>query len=333
MTAADRLSLPFDTGQIEVPKTGSILLLRPPGVPEIAALPKARLVCVQGFRPATGKLEQAGLVVADALPAEVCLAIVYLTRSRDENRANTATAFAALRKGGTLVVDGAKTDGVDSLFKAIRKLVPISGSLPKAHGRVFWLSKAETPVEFAKWASALTPQKNADGYWSVAGIFSAGKIDGGSAALAPFLTGNLSGRGADLGAGWGWLSEQALNGNPDITALDLIEAEKAALACARLNVTAPAAAFHWQDATSLALGGDYDFIIMNPPFHPTRRADTSLGRQFIRSAARLLGPKGTLYMVANRQLAYEATLDASFGTWQMLSQSAGYKCVRARRPK
>ena len=51
-------------------------------------------------------------------------------------------------------------------------------------------------------------------------------------------------------------------------------------------------------------------MIMNPPFHQGRAAEPDLGAAFIAAAARILKPHGRLMMVANRQLPYEAALDA-----------------------
>ena len=45
---------------------------------------------------------------------------------------------------------------------------------------------------------------------------------------------------------------------------------------------------------------------MNPPFHTRPRADPALGQAMIRKAAAALRRGGRLFMVANRQLPYEA---------------------------
>ena len=53
---------------------------------------------------------------------------------------------------------------------------------------------------------------------------------------------------------------------------------------------------------------------MNPPFHDGGTEDQALGQAFIRRAAEALRPGGTLWLVANRHLPYEATLSAAFKT-------------------
>ena len=52
---------------------------------------------------------------------------------------------------------------------------------------------------------------------------------------------------------------------------------------------------------------------MNPPFHTSRAADPALGQGFINpQLARNLTRNGNLWMVANRHLPYEVTLNETF---------------------
>lgn len=333
MSQTDRLSLPFENGQIDIPESGTILALRAQPCPAYNLLPKDRLTCDQAHLPTHTALDRTGCKFGSALPDSYTLAIVHLTRARDENRANIALAYQSLITGGTLVVDGAKTDGIESQLKALKKLLPIIGTISKAHGKVFWLTKTEMPPMFLQWLTALKPTKNTDGYWTKPGVFSADKIDKGSLELVPFLAGKLKGEGADLGAGWGYLSAQALATNPAISTLELIEADNHALECARLNLSDARTKFTWGDVTNPAQHATLDFVITNPPFHQTRKAEPALGQKFITSAANLLKPNGVLFMVANRQLAYETTLEDSFRHVERLSQTSQFKCFFARKPK
>jgi 16S rRNA (guanine1207-N2)-methyltransferase len=70
---------------------------------------------------------------------------------------------------------------------------------------------------------------------------------------------------------------------------------------------------------------------MNPPFHQGRAADPGIGQQIIRAAAKALKKGGRLMMVANRQLPYEAILQAEFTDWQELARNSGFKVLAARR--
>ena len=288
--------------------------------------------CLQNFKPICDKLERLGFAITTEAPNNLSTAIVEITRSKPETLGLIATAYKKLVQGGLLIVNGTKTDGIESHLKSLRKLLNVDGVISKAHGKVFWLSKTDTPDIFETWAQNATPAINPDGFWTQAGIFSANHIDAGSAQLEIDLPKNLAGKGVDLGAGWGYLANRALNKYEKIKSLDLVEADRNALECAKRNVNDPRASFYWDDATTFT-GAQYDFAIMNPPFHNSRKAEPDIGRAFIQNAARLLGPKGQLWMVANRQLAYEGTLNSCFTNSQIVTETPQFKVIRADRPK
>jgi 16S rRNA (guanine1207-N2)-methyltransferase len=75
----------------------------------------------------------------------------------------------------------------------------------------------------------------------------------------------------------------------------------------------------------------YDAIVMNPPFHTGRAAEPGLGQALIAAAARALRKGGTLLMVANRQLPYEADLVKHFARVEKLAQEETFKIFRAAR--
>jgi 16S rRNA (guanine1207-N2)-methyltransferase len=335
MAASDRLALAFETGALALPDEGTVVVLRAEPSRLFAWLPAERLRCEQTFRPTYDALEAAGVPVSTEAGGPATMAVVVLTRSRAESLGNIARALDILAPGGTLVVTGGKTEGADAVAKQVAALIGLSGTYVKAHGRVFWLTRPDAlPSDFARWADDAAPGPNADGFVTAPGMFSPDHADPGSRRLAALLPRRLSGRVADLGAGWGWLAHATLAACPDITALDLHEAEAHALDAARLNVTDPRAAFHWTDVARLgADAGRYDAVIANPPFHQGRAAEPALGAAFIAAAARVLKPNGRLLLVANRQLPYEAPLAGAFRRVERLAEDASYKVYLAERPQ
>ena len=93
----------------------------------------------------------------------------------------------------------------------------------------------------------------------------------------------------------------------------------------------PRARFHWADATR-GKWGPVDAVVMNPPFHTGRAADPALGVAFIRAAAAMLTPSGTLWMVANRHLPYEPVLAAAFREVEEIGGDSRFRLTRAARP-
>ncbi|MGR3466957.1 MAG: class I SAM-dependent methyltransferase [Shimia sp.] len=231
--------------------------------------------------------------------------------------------------GGTIVVDGQRTDGIDSLCRACRKLADVKGSVTKAHGRLFWMEA--TAEAFADWRWR---QPEVFGFTLAPGVFSADGIDPGSLALAEALPEQMTGRVIDLGAGWGYLSAVAQHRGADH--VDLVEVNAMALACARQNVELDRAAFHWHDVATWEPRALADHVVMNPPFHTGRSGAPELGQTFIRKARACLGPRGILWMVANRHLPYEETLAATFAEVEeqpVRDGFHGYKVFRATRPR
>ena len=335
MPQVDRLALAVQSRALALPQSGAVVVLRAVPSPFLQLIPAPRLRCEQSFRPLHDALAAAGHAVAPRAQGPAAMVVVNLTRSRAENLGNIARGLDLLAPGAALVVAGAKSEGVDSLARQVARAFSLAGAFVKAHGRVFWLARPDPlPDVVAAWARDAAPARNPDGFLTAPGMFSPERIDPGSRRLAAALAGRVAGRVADLGAGWGWLAQAALASGPAIAELDLYEAEHLALEAARVNVADPRARFHWSDVTTLGRRvAPYDAVISNPPFHQGRAAEPDLGAAFIAAAARILTPAGRLLMVANRQLPYEATLDAAFRHWEKLSEDGAYKVMAAERPR
>lgn len=306
---------------LNLPDTGRIAVFGPRAGLDLSALPQDRTVLITGFRPDVTAFQAQGFTCALTPEGDFAAAIVVLPRAKSLARALLCQAAAM----PLVVVDGQKTDGVESLLKELRGRETVLGLISKSHGKLFWF----TPVsDYADWAArpALV-----DGFVTRPGVFSADGVDSGSALLAATVPA-LSGKVADLGAGWGYLAARMLADHPAIKQLHLVEADHTALDCARENVTDARAQFHWADATTWAPPTKLDAVVMNPPFHTGRAAEPDLGRAFIATAAAALAPSGQLWLVANRHLPYEAALSAHFGQIAEIGGDNRFKILHAARP-
>ncbi|WP_170388047.1 class I SAM-dependent methyltransferase [Ruegeria atlantica] len=305
--------------------TQLLKVLGPTTATDLSALPHETKV-VQPFKPFHDHFADLGFSVSPEAQGSCQDAIVILPRAK--SLARSMVQQACTLASGLVVVDGAKTDGVDSLLKDIRKRVGIEGPISKAHGKIFWFQS--DAKAFADWAAP--EYQTADGYQTAPGVFSADGVDPASALLLAALPDKLGARVADLGAGWGYLSA-GLPQAPGLKSLHLVEADHAALTCARANVADPRAQFHWADAVSWHAPEPIDTIIMNPPFHTSRSAEPALGQGFISSAARNLTRNGSLWMVANRHLPYETTLTDAFTHVEEVTGDNRFKVFHASRPR
>jgi 16S rRNA (guanine1207-N2)-methyltransferase len=319
--ARTRLATALDEG-LTLPE-GEILVLRPTAAMDLFALATERLVIHHTFRPDRDAWAGTGLRVVEE-PGPAAVALVCVPRSKALARGLVAEAA---RLAPLVLVDGQRTDGVDSLWREVRERrgddLP---GLTQGHGRLFWFPGG---VGFEDWALP-GPVQGPDGLWTQAGVFSADGADLGSRMLAEALPPKLPARMADFGAGIGVLSLAALS-REGVQGIDLIEAERLALDCARRNVSDSRARFLWEDVTA-GVRGPYDGIVMNPPFHQGRDADPRLGRAFLEAAAKALTPSGQLWVVANRHLPYETALSALFRQVEEIGGDGGFKLLRAAQP-
>lgn len=317
--AHSRLTLALEADAPALPD-GLVRVLRPPAEYDLSAIDKGRVEISHDFKPDHDTWKARGYASAGTDP--VPTVVVVAPRSKALARRLVLRALAEATE--MVIVDGAKTDGVDSLYKACRGWAPIAGTLTKGHGRLFWFAPEGAP----DWD---VPDQVVEGFRTQPGVFSEGRIDPGSRLLAEALP-PLAGRVADLGAGWGYLSVAVLR-HPDVSHLDMVEAEGLALGCLRENIDDPRATAHWADATRFRSDTPYDAVVMNPPFHTSRKGAPELGQAFLATAARILKPRGTLYLVANRHLPYEAHLRELFVQVQELGGDAAFKLIAATRPR
>jgi 16S rRNA (guanine1207-N2)-methyltransferase len=318
-----RLTLALETGALTLPAVGGIAVYRPRIGDDLSALPQERVVVVTGFKPDHDHFAR-GYAVTPAPP--YAMGIVCLPRAREAARALIAQAAAEVVPGGLVVVDGQKTDGIDTALKDLRGRVDLSESLSKAHGK---LASFVAGPDFSDWAAV--PRQIEGGFQTLPGVFSADGPDRGSVLLAKALPAKFGGKVADLGAGWGYLA-RAILAHPGVKRLDLVEAEADALACAQVNVADERARFHWADATTFRPDTLLDAVVMNPPFHHGRDADPALGAAFIQAARRMLAPSGALWLVANRHLPYDTALTAAFLEHREVAGDSAFRVIHAIKP-
>ena len=239
-----------------------------------------------------------------------------------------------MRPGGLVLAAGAKKDGARSIANRVAQLLPLENRLSKHHGIVFWLFRPGMLDEAVPAALTAPASPTMENYETAVGGFSEGSVDPGSRLLADSLPQDISGHVADFAAGWGYVSLRIAAGTPPAR-LDLYEAHYPSLEAARRNLAAHAqdtpSRFFWHDLLGEPVEPRYDAIVMNPPFHRGRAAEPDIGQRMIEVAARALKPGGRLFLVANRPLPYEATMQTSFARHGEVCRDGTYKVLGGRR--
>ena len=330
--ARDTLLLAFDKGLANAPRDGEQwLFLNAQTLPPQGRGRVAQLVCEQGFRPQFLALQQAGYAVQPSVDSgKFGGALMLLTRSRQLNEMLLSRAWDSIVENAVIIAAGENHDGAKSLRKHVARHCGEPQSLSKHHALAFSFKRSGETNPFAPQTR---PRRG--GHEIAPGMFSADGPDEGSKMLARHFDDRIGGDIADFGAGWGYLGCELLQAAPRVDRLDCIEADHASLAAARKNLAnlSGEAEFHWLDLTSEAAPADYDWVVMNPPFHHGRAATPALGATFIKAAAKALRPDGHLLMVANRNLPYEAVLSENFAATKVREENALYKVLEAANTK
>ncbi len=330
--AIKTLFLPFATGDVETGgEAARWLFLNASLPPQDSEIATSQITAVQGMRPDFKALQTAGFTVTPQIPeGKFYGALILVSRHRGFTRALLNHALGYVTPGGMIVFAGSKNDGIASFAKEVGAQFELLGTVSKHHAKAYWFQDIGN-ARFDETTPALI-----DGRFEAApGMFSSDHVDPGSAFLMEQLPRDMKGRIADFCAGWGYLSAEVAAACSAVKSIALYEADHASLEAAKANMArlAPdmAATFNWQDLIAEKASGDYDTIIMNPPFHLGRAADPAIGNAIIRNAHNALHKGGKLYLVANRNLPYEATLTAGFYKSGELARNAYYKVLWATK--
>ena len=305
------------------------------GDSEFQQFKEAEVDFIQSFKPAINSLSlnmQSSQLV-DELSEGYDLILHFPTKFQEENLMFLAKAIGVLKTGGQYIATLSNKIGAKGFEKEVMALVDTASSTSKRKCRVIEFTKTQAIATPKQWRDFDGVQKiTGTDYITFTGVYGGKKVDAGSEALIDYLKENvkLFGHGADLGAGWGYLTDQVLNHYPKLRGVDAYEAEGRALKAAEKNVKDidRARLFHC-DVVGESISRKYDFVVMNPPFHNTEEEDIDLGRQFIAKAKSILKPRGTVYIVANKHLPYEKNLRELFTNVDVIPVK-GFKIIVAK---
>ncbi|GJE73515.1 class I SAM-dependent methyltransferase [Methylorubrum suomiense] len=297
----------------------------------VHGLPPTELASVPDGAAQVSPLIPGSERLEDIAPDSLDRAVLLAPAGTVERRYALALALRGLKPGGQLTALAPKDKGGTRLGKELRNFGCAVAEDAKRHHRICTVMRPAAPTGLDEAIQAGRP-RHVDNLalCTQPGIFSWDRLDPGTALLLRHLP-TLSGKGADLGCGLGILSLAVLRSDK-VASLAMIDIDRRAIDMARRNVGEARASVHWADlrGSDPTLSG-LDFVVTNPPFHDGGAEDQALGKAFIGRAAAALRNGGTLYLVANAHLPYEAPLRAAFKTVTPMATEGGYKLFEARK--
>ncbi len=192
-----------------------------------------------------------------------------------------------------------------------------------------------TPIDDFSWENESTGfsydnlESDALDFTTFPGVFNAGKLDVGTKLLLDNITLTKRGRVLDLACGSGVIGLTCKSRQPELY-VEMVDIDGMALASAeynskKLGLDCPVFA-----SDGLAGTKKFNTIICNPPFHQGKDTDYNFAQQLIRTASQHLLPRGELWIVANRQLAYEQWAEKSCRSVESIVQGNGFKVLKLR---
>ncbi|WP_027459467.1 class I SAM-dependent methyltransferase [Deinococcus murrayi] len=307
----------------------------------LGSLPGVTLRAVEGSAPALAALREAGLDAQAAAPGDDLRErwperprTVGLVLAGDRGNAyalaQVAWAHACTPPGGTLYLAGDRDKGYDRYVRAAAQAFGSGETVARDGGmRVARLVRRPGPTP---------PLPDPEGYAlgelrvvGLPGVFSAAKLDRATALLLGVLEEvDLTGRRVlDLGCGTGVLGAWAARRGAAVTLADAdLQSVRSAQATLAANGL-PGEVLH-SDVDAGLGERTFDAVLTNPPFHVGRGVVLDVAREFIAAAGRRLTPGGTLLLVANEPLPYEAAL-RTLGPVRELRREGGFKVLAVTR--
>ena len=262
-------------------------------------------------------------------------AVVFLPKSRELTDYVLQTLIQK-RPHGMLYLVGEKRAGIERAAKQLSAL-GTARKLDSARHCQLWQAAVTAPIPDQRpdphtfeVALPLIPHPPLK-VLSLAGVFSHGRLDQGTALLLKHLERLPEGPLLDFGCGAGILGA-ALKIHYPTAEVSLLDVDAFALESTRQTLAA-------NQLTAQIIAGDgieaaphqLAAIVSNPPFHQGVHTDYQISEHLIRQAKVHLKPGGVLRIVANSFLRYPELIEQHLGPCQTLAEERGFRVYQAQK--
>jgi 16S rRNA (guanine1207-N2)-methyltransferase len=169
---------------------------------------------------------------------------------------------------------------------------------------------------------------------AVAGAFAGASVDIGARALISALdrAPRSDGTVIDLACGTGLIATTLARLNPGARVI-ASDVSAAAVESARLTAAANGVAVEVVQDDGLGAQPDAsaDLIALNPPFHVGAAVHTGIAHRLFAEAARVLRPRGELWVVFNSHLQYAPALERAVGATRQVARGPKFTVTASTR--
>ena len=280
--------------------------------------------------------EKLGLRSEFGLPSQHSFqsALLYWPKSKAFGHSLLRWIASQIQQPTTVYLLAANDAGGKSLNNAVKDFGEEIIKLDVARKCSLWSFKL-TPVEDFSWEKELSHfqydnlEEQAIEISTYPGVFNSGKLDVGTKLLLDNISLTKRGRVLDLACGSGIIGLTCKARQPELY-VEMVDIDGMALASAELNSKKLGLDCPVFASDGLTNTKKFNTIICNPPFHQGKDTDYNFAQQLIRTAKQHLLPRGELWIVANRQLAYEQWAEKSCHSVESVIQGNGFKVLRLK---
>ncbi|MBF9015922.1 MULTISPECIES: methyltransferase [unclassified Oceanispirochaeta] len=285
--------------------------------------------------------------------SEIDLIIVKVPKSLEYFRFQLKLLKSKLKKDCPIIAAGMNKYLPETFFNAVKEFCPdasYSRVVKKAryYEGTMTVGSTEDSTETAEDVQPADSDfftYRAVNFYSYPGIFSHGKLDGGTRFLLDYLYSaecnsrvisslNKDSVIVDPGCGYGILGLQAL-ALSEASRVILTDDNALATACTEYN----ARNLGLLQKCSIIQGnilegvesGSTDLVVCNPPFHRGHTVSVETGFAFIRDSARVLKKNGLSLFVMNAGLGYGNILNENFESVAVVRENRKFKLILCRR--
>ena len=267
-------------------------------------------------------------------PAAFERVLLLLPRGRAFQRYLWRVAAALVHPKGRIFFVGDKREGLEGAVAEGRAVVERVAVLRRKGGLYAGMAAPPpAPIPFPqpalRWTEVIIDGATVP-IASCEGVFAAGRLDAGAAALIGAMEVEAGMQALDLGSGTGVVGLAAARRGARLTATDVSAMAVFATRATLEGNGIPAEVHHTVGGEGLP-DGRFDLVLTNPPFHSGHRRTESVARYLIREARRLLRAGGRLYLVANAFLPYRPLLEAAFAEVRQAAFDGRYRVWVGRR--